>query len=117
MGRDLRLYPHNANKKELVSFVKSFGNIQQTSHLWDWPEGSVHYWWFDEADYASVTGVEVTIDDTPLTIKLSSYDPEKRFVAAETMKILVKDGRINPVYIEKIYNETFKEAAELFKKK
>lgn len=65
MGRDLRLYPHNANKKELVSFVKSFGNIQQTSHLWDWPEGSVHYWWFDEADYASVTGVEVTIYPVP----------------------------------------------------
>jgi ribonuclease Y len=48
----------------------------------------------------------VTIDDTPLTIKLSSYDPEKRYLAAETMKKLVKDGRINPVYIEKLYAET-----------
>lgn len=65
MGRDLRLYPQNANKKELVSFVKSFGNIQQTTHLWDWPEGSVHYRWFDEVDYASVTGVEVTIYPVP----------------------------------------------------
>lgn len=65
MGRDLRLYPQDASKKELVSFVKSFGNIRQTTHLWDWPEGSVHYWWFDEADYASITGVEVTIYPVP----------------------------------------------------
>jgi hypothetical protein len=33
----------------------------------------------------------VLIDDTPLTLKISSYDPEKRFIAAETMTKLVKD--------------------------
>lgn len=69
------------------------------------------------SQFEKTTGVEVTIDDTPLTIKLSSYDPEKRFVAAETMKKLVKDGRINPVYIEKYYEETAKEIQELFMKK
>lgn len=67
--------------------------------------------------FEKTTGVEVTIDDTPLTIKLSSYDPEKRFIAAETMKKLVKDGRINPVYIEKYFDETLQEAKELFIKK
>ena len=45
------------------------------------------------------------IDDTPLIVRLSSYDNEKRFLATEALKRLVKDGRINPVYIEKIYNE------------
>jgi ribonuclease Y len=69
------------------------------------------------SQFEKVTGVEVTIDDTPLTIKLSSYDPEKRFIGAETMKKLVKDGRINPVYIEKYYEETCKEVHELYSKK
>lgn len=55
--------------------------------------------------FEKITGVEVLIDDTPLIVRLSSYDNEKRFLATETLKRLVKDGRINPVYIEKIYNE------------
>lgn len=55
--------------------------------------------------FEKITGVEVLIDDTPLVVRLSSYDNEKRFLATETLKRLVKDGRINPVYIEKIYNE------------
>jgi len=55
--------------------------------------------------FEKITGVEVIIDDTPLIVRLSSYDNEKRFLATETLKRLVKDGRINPVYIEKIYNE------------
>lgn len=58
------------------------------------------------AYFEKITGVEVLIDDTPLVVKLSSYDPEKRFVAAKTLEKLIKDGRINPVYIEKTYNET-----------
>ena len=55
--------------------------------------------------FEKVTGVEVIIDDTPLIVRLSSYDNEKRYIAAETLKRLLKDGRINPVYIEKVYNE------------
>lgn len=73
--------------------------------------------WRNISSFERVSGVEVTIDDTPKTIKLSSYDPEKRFIAAETMKNLIKDGRINPVYIEKIFQETSKKANELFTKK
>jgi hypothetical protein len=38
-------------------------------------------------------------------------------MASETMKKLVKDGRINPVYIEKIHQETIKEASDIFIKK
>jgi hypothetical protein len=31
------------------------------------------------------------IDDTPLAVKVSSFDPEKRYLAAETLKKLIKD--------------------------
>ncbi|MEF2175827.1 MAG: HDIG domain-containing metalloprotein, partial [Candidatus Absconditabacteria bacterium] len=55
--------------------------------------------------FEKVTGVELVIDDTPMMVKISSYDPEKRFLATETLKKLIKDGRINPVYIKKLYDE------------
>ncbi len=67
--------------------------------------------------FEKATGVEVTIDDTPMTIKISSFDPEKRFVAKATMDKLVKDGRINPVFIEKMYEEVLKGMPERFMKK
>ncbi|MEI7563129.1 MAG: Rnase Y domain-containing protein [bacterium] len=52
-----------------------------------------------------VTGVELIVDDTPLVVRISSFDSEKRYVAATVLKKLIKDGRINPFYIEKTYNE------------
>lgn len=73
--------------------------------------------WRNISAFERVTGVQVTIDDTPLTIKLSSYDPEKRFLAVESMKKLVKDWRINPVYIEKLHKETIEASADIFLKK
>jgi ribonuclease Y len=57
--------------------------------------------------------VELVIDDTPLVVKVSSFDPERRFIATETLKKLLKDGRINPVYVEKIYNETLENFDEV----
>jgi len=55
--------------------------------------------------FEKCTGVELIIDDTPLQVKLSCYDHEKRRVAKEVLKTLIKDGRINPVYIQKVYDE------------
>lgn len=52
-----------------------------------------------------MTGVELIVDDTPLTVRLSSFDSEKRYIAATMLQKLIKDGRINPFYIEKTYNE------------
>lgn len=63
--------------------------------------------------FEKISGVEVLIDDTPLIVKLSSYDPEKRYIATETLKRLVKDGRINPVYIEKTYTEVLNSLEDL----
>lgn len=61
--------------------------------------------WRNISFFERVTWVELIIDDTPMVVKLSSYDPEKRYVASETLKKLLKDWRINPVYIEKYHKE------------
>lgn len=61
--------------------------------------------WRNVAYFEKITGVELLIDDTPLIVKLSSYDNEKRFIAVEMLKRLLKDWRINPVYIEKTYHD------------
>jgi len=49
--------------------------------------------------------VELIVDDTPLTVRISSFDSEKRYIAAVMLQKLIKDGRINPFYIEKTFNE------------
>lgn len=61
--------------------------------------------WRNISYFERLTWVELLIDDTPLAVKVSSYDPEKRYIAAEVLKKLIKDWRINPIYIEKIYKE------------
>lgn len=65
--------------------------------------------WRNVSYFEKITGVELLIDDTPLIVKLSSYDNEKRFIAVEMLKRLLKDWRINPVYIEKTYHDVEKE--------
>ena len=65
------------------------------------------------AFFEKTTGVEVIIDDTPLVVRLSCYDHDKRRIAIELLKKLIKDGRINPVYIEKTYNEIVANFQEL----
>jgi len=73
--------------------------------------------WRNISAFERVTGVEVVIDDTPLTLKISCFESERRFIAVETMKRLIKDGRINPVYIEKMYEEVVASMEERFMKK
>jgi hypothetical protein len=38
-----------------------------------------------------VTGVELIVDDTPLVVRISSFDSEKRYIAATVLKKLIKD--------------------------
>ena len=59
--------------------------------------------------------VNVSMDDTPEVVKISSFEPEKRFIAKVVLQKLIKDGRINPIYIEKYYNETKAELPEILK--
>ena len=66
--------------------------------------------------FERITWVELVIDDTPLIVRLSSYDPEKRFLAEYTLKNLIKDGRINPIYIQKTYEKVKQEKRDIFRK-
>ncbi len=61
--------------------------------------------WRNIGFFEKTTGAELIVDDTPGVVRVSCYEHEKRFVAVETLKKLLKDGRINPFYIEKFYTE------------
>ena len=71
--------------------------------------------WRNIQAFEKITGVNLIIDDTPSVIKLSAFNPEKRFIAKVVLEKLIKDWRINPVYIEKHYKETENELPEILK--
>lgn len=60
-------------------------------------------------------GVDIIIDDTPETIKISSFNPIRREIATKALEDLVKDGRINPVRIEEVLKFHEEEINENFK--
>ena len=62
--------------------------------------------WRNIQFFEQLTWVNLSMDDTPWIVKISSFEPEKRFIAKITLEKLIKDGRINPVYIEKYFKET-----------
>ncbi len=69
--------------------------------------------------FERVTGVEVMVDEMPGAITISSFDPIRRHVAANALRELIKDGRIQPAKIESIVekarneiNKTIKDRGE-----
>lgn len=62
--------------------------------------------------FEALTGVNVIIDDTPDSVTLSSFDAERREVAAVALESLIADGRIHPQRIEIAYAEALAGADE-----
>src|SRR3989344_1930664 len=67
--------------------------------------------------FERATGVDVIIDDVPLKITLSSFDPLRRHIAKIALERLIAEGRIQPAKIEETVEKTRAEVSETIKKK
>ncbi|MFF1904169.1 ribonuclease Y [Kitasatospora sp. NPDC058218] len=56
--------------------------------------------------FEAVTGVNLIIDDTPVSVQLSCFDPVRRETARLTLEQLVEDGRIHPMRIEDVHERS-----------
>lgn len=57
-------------------------------------------------------GVTILLDETPKTLVISGFDPLRMHIAHETIKELVKDGRIHPTRIEEAASSARKQTEE-----
>lgn len=62
--------------------------------------------------FEKATGVDVIVDDTPGVVVVSCFDPIRRVVAAESLQLLLDDGRIHPTRIEEVVEQMHKEVEE-----
>jgi ribonucrease Y len=52
-----------------------------------------------------LTGVDVIVDDTPGSVRLSSFDGMRREIARLTLERLIADGRIHPARCEEAFEQ------------
>ncbi len=57
----------------------------------------------------AATGVEIVVDDTPVAIVISAFDPIRREVCRLALHQLVADGRIHPARIEEVVQKVKKQ--------
>lgn len=62
--------------------------------------------------FEALTGVNVIVEDGINTVQLSSFDVERREIAAVTLQTLVDDGRIQPQRVEAAYAKALAEAPQ-----
>lgn len=60
MGRDVILYPKKASRDDLKKYIEGLG-FRKCGHFWDWPKGTLNYFWFDYEDFKSIDGVSADI--------------------------------------------------------
>jgi hypothetical protein len=60
MSIEIVFYPESATKEELCRLLIING-FRRCQHLWNWPQGSAHFAWFEPSDFKSIDGVEATV--------------------------------------------------------
>ncbi|MDB5254893.1 MAG: phosphodiesterase, uncharacterized protein [Candidatus Nomurabacteria bacterium] len=63
------------------------------------------------------SGVELLVDETPGAIVVSCFDPVRRAIAVEALRVLVEDGRIQPARIEEEIESAKQKIHETIKEK
>ena len=104
MGRDLTLYPQKATKDELKKFIEKL-EFERCDHLWDWPEGTLNYSWFEEKDFLSIDGVIADI-----------YPPEKNEIEETSCKwaLHVRNRYSASLHDVKMLNQVLREGRKKF---
>ena len=59
-----------------------------------------------------LTGVDIIVDDTPSSVRVSSFDGRRREVARRTLERLIDDGRIHPARCEEAFAQATREIDE-----
>lgn len=63
--------------------------------------------------FEKVSGCDVSMDDQPDEVKLSSFDPVRREIARVTLIHLIKDGRIHPARIEEYFERARRDVEQI----
>lgn len=63
--------------------------------------------------FEKVSGCDVSMDDAPDEVKLSSFDPIRREIARVTLIRLIKDGRIHPARIEEYFDRARRDVEQV----
>jgi len=63
--------------------------------------------------FEKVSGCDVSMDDAPDEVKLSSFDPVRREIARVTLIHLIKDGRIHPARIEEYFERSKRDVEQI----